>query len=198
MSIPTHADVVAHLHAAEPPARTVEGALAFVLRVIAQLQAAYPHQRVGLLIKTAGENIVPYGGTSVSAGRLVYPDHNLLVKILTDIPTTNGPSWQPEIGIPTEGHHGGYLAVNGDDEPAVHDGDSNPLALLEGKVDTLEGHVEDLFALHRSVNGQLGAQNRLQALQDGRVQALEVRVLALEQRPTTPSPAPAKPWWWPL
>ena len=57
-----HADIVQQLHGEDPPAKTLEGALAFLLRVVARLQDEFPSERVGLLIKTAGENIVPYGG----------------------------------------------------------------------------------------------------------------------------------------
>ena len=161
-----HADIVKQLHAEGPPAKTVDGALAFLLRVIARLQRAFPSERVGLLIKTAGENIVPYGGTSVSASRLVYPDHDLLVKILSDVPTTNGPSWQSEEGIPDEGHHGGYLAVpaTGKPDPAPGPGPSPPpvdLTPLLVRLAALEQRATDLEALHVEVNKQLGAINEL-------------------------------------
>jgi hypothetical protein len=161
-----HADVVRQLHEEEPPAKSGEGALAFLLRAIARLQRDFPSERVGLLIKTAGENIVPFAGTSVSAGRLVYPDHNLLVKILTDIPTTNGPSWQTEEGIPSKGHHGGFLAVPASGTPgpapAPHPSpppvDLTPLLLRLADLELRATHLE---ALHREVNKQLGAINEL-------------------------------------
>jgi hypothetical protein len=49
----------------------------------------------GLLLKPGGENIVTWKGQSFSAGRIVYPNGHLF-KLLSDIPTTNGPSWQDE------------------------------------------------------------------------------------------------------
>ena len=153
-----HADIVQQLHGEEPPAKTLEGALAFLLRVVARLQDAFPSERVGLLIKTAGENIVPYGGTFVSAARLVYPDHDLLVKILSDVPTTNGASWQPDQGIPNEGHHGGYLAVPASGTPGPEPVDLTPLLV---RLDALEKRTTHLESLHVEVNKQLGSINEL-------------------------------------
>jgi hypothetical protein len=46
----------------------------------------------GLLIKNAGDNIVPWQGYSFSAGRICYPDGHIF-KVLSDVPTTNGPIW---------------------------------------------------------------------------------------------------------
>jgi hypothetical protein len=159
-----HGDIVKQLHAEGPPAKTVDGALAFLLRVIARLQQDFPSERVGLLVKTAGENIVPYAGTFVSAGRIVYPDHDLLVKILTDIPTTNGPSWQTEQGIPNQGHHGGYLAVPAPGTPGttlVPTPSPPPvdLAPLLARLTALEGRATQLEAMHAEVNKQLGTLN---------------------------------------
>ncbi len=153
-----HADIVQQLHDEEPPAKTLEGALAFLLRVVARLQDAFPSERVGLLIKTAGENIVPYGGTSVSAARLVYPDHDLLVKILSDVPTTNGASWQPDQGIPNEGHHGGYLAVPVSGTPRPEPVDLTPLLV---RLAALETRATQQEAMHVEVNKQLGSINEL-------------------------------------
>ena len=47
----------------------------------------------GLLIKPGGENIVTWLGRSFSAARICYPDGHIY-KVLSDVPTTNGPSWQ--------------------------------------------------------------------------------------------------------
>jgi len=47
----------------------------------------------GLLIKNGGENIVSWMGHSFSAGRICYPDGHIY-KVLSDVPSTNGPSWQ--------------------------------------------------------------------------------------------------------
>jgi len=71
------------------PARTVEGAFEVTKRVAWALR----HQGGGLLIKNGGENIVPWQGYWFSAGRVCFPDGHIY-KVLTDIPSTNGPSWQ--------------------------------------------------------------------------------------------------------
>jgi len=47
----------------------------------------------GLLLKPSGENIVQWNGRSYSASRICFPDGHIY-KLLTDVPTTNGPSWQ--------------------------------------------------------------------------------------------------------
>lgn len=87
-----HLDVVQRLHAEQPPEHTIEGALAFTVRVIRALPAS---EGAGLLMKTAGENIAPYVGTMVSAGRVCYPDGQLY-KVLSDIPTTLAPIWNDD------------------------------------------------------------------------------------------------------
>ena len=71
------------------PARTEEGAFEVTKRVAWLLRG----QGAGLLIKNGGENIVPWKGYSFSAARICYPDGHIY-KLLTDVPTTNGPSWQ--------------------------------------------------------------------------------------------------------
>jgi hypothetical protein len=38
---------------------------------------------------------VSWRGYSFSASRIMYPDLRL-IKVLSDVPTTNGPSWQDE------------------------------------------------------------------------------------------------------
>jgi len=45
------------------------------------------------LIKTTGDNIVPWKGKIFSAARICYPDGHIW-KVLSDVPTTNGPTWQ--------------------------------------------------------------------------------------------------------
>jgi len=50
-------------------------------------------QGAGLLIKNGGENIVSWQGMSFAAARICYPDGHIY-KVLSDVPTTNGPSWQ--------------------------------------------------------------------------------------------------------
>jgi hypothetical protein len=49
----------------------------------------------GLLLKPGGENIVTWNGRSYSASRMCYPDGHIY-KLLSDVPTTNGPSWQDD------------------------------------------------------------------------------------------------------
>jgi hypothetical protein len=69
--------------------RTVEGAFEITKRVA----WAYRNEGGGLLIKDGGENIVSWKGRSFSAGRICEPNGHIW-KVLTDVPTTNGPSWQ--------------------------------------------------------------------------------------------------------
>jgi hypothetical protein len=49
----------------------------------------------GLLIKTTGENIVPWKGYIFAAGRICYPDGHIF-KVISDVGPggANGPSWQ--------------------------------------------------------------------------------------------------------
>src|SRR4051794_22898500 len=104
-----HYDVVQQVAAEGAPAKTLEGALQFTLRVVQRLNQLYPNERAGLAEKTAGENIVPYSGTLVSASRVCYPDNHLF-KILTDVPTTNGPEWAEDGYMDGIGYNKGYLA----------------------------------------------------------------------------------------
>lgn len=90
MPVYDHGYLVNQCYAAQPAEKTVDGALAFTLRVIAALPAS---EGAGLLLKPSGDNIADYQGQMVSAGRICYPDGHLY-KVLTDVPTTNGPSWQ--------------------------------------------------------------------------------------------------------
>jgi hypothetical protein len=71
------------------PARTVEGAFEVTKRVAWALRG----EGAGLLIKNGGENIVGWLGYSFAAARICYPDGHIF-KVLTDVPGTNGPSWQ--------------------------------------------------------------------------------------------------------
>lgn len=84
-----HADIVQQLYNQQPAEKSIPGALAFCLRVLAALP---PSEKAGLLVKTSGDNIIPFRDTVVSAGRICYPDGQLY-KVLTDVPTTNGPQW---------------------------------------------------------------------------------------------------------
>lgn len=97
-----HLDVVKAIWNQQPAEKTVDGALAFTLRVIAALP---PDEHAGLLQKTGGENIVAYAGTFVSAARICYPDGQLY-KLLTNVPSNDAPEWlddgtvEPSLWIP--------------------------------------------------------------------------------------------------
>jgi hypothetical protein len=82
-------DLVKCVHAAVNPARTPEGAFEVTKRVAWLLRGSGG----GLLIKNGGENIVSWMGYSFSAARICYPDGHIY-KVLSDVPTTNGPTWQ--------------------------------------------------------------------------------------------------------
>ena len=71
------------------PPLTVEGAFEVTKRVAWALRG----EGAGLLIKNGGENIVGWKGYSFAAARICYPDGHIY-KVLTDVPGTNGPSWQ--------------------------------------------------------------------------------------------------------
>jgi hypothetical protein len=71
------------------PAKTVEGAFEVTKRVAWQLR----DQGFGLLRKDGGDNIVAWKGRSFSAARVCLKDGHIF-KVLTDVPTTNGASWQ--------------------------------------------------------------------------------------------------------
>jgi hypothetical protein len=75
--------------AAVGPAHTEEGAFEVTKRMAWLLRG----EGAGLLIKNGGENIVSWKGYSFAAGRICYPDGHIY-KVLSDIPSTNGPSWQ--------------------------------------------------------------------------------------------------------
>jgi hypothetical protein len=77
------------VHAAVNPGHTVEGAFEVTKRVAWLLRSGGG----GLLIKNGGENIVSWQGKSFAAARICYPDGHIY-KVLSDVPTTNGPSWQ--------------------------------------------------------------------------------------------------------
>jgi hypothetical protein len=83
--------IVQCVHAAVRPPHTVAGAFEVTKRVAWLLRGG----GAGLLLKPGGENITTWKGQSFSAGRIVYPNGHLF-KLLSDIPTTNGPSWQDE------------------------------------------------------------------------------------------------------
>ena len=71
------------------PAHTVEGAFEVTKRVAWLLRGSGG----GLLIKNGGENIVSWKGYSFAAARICFPDGHIW-KVLSDVPTTNGATWQ--------------------------------------------------------------------------------------------------------
>jgi hypothetical protein len=84
-----HQKLVECIHDRVNPAHTPEGAFEVTKRVAWALKG----EGAGLLIKNGGENIVSWHGRSFAAGRICYPDGHIY-KVLTDVPATNGPSWQ--------------------------------------------------------------------------------------------------------
>jgi hypothetical protein len=75
--------------AAVNPAHTEAGAFEVTKRIAWLLRG----EGGGLLIKNGGENIVSWKGYSFAAARICYPDGHIY-KVLSDVPSTNGPSWQ--------------------------------------------------------------------------------------------------------
>ncbi len=75
--------------AAVRPAHTVAGAFEVTKRIAWLLRGS----GAGLLIKNGGENIVLWKGLSLAAARICFRDGHIW-KVLSDVPTTNGPSWQ--------------------------------------------------------------------------------------------------------
>jgi hypothetical protein len=145
-----HFDVVRQLYQEAPAERTVEGALAFTLRVIARLNQQFPDEGAGLLIKKAGENILAYESTSVSVARICYPDQKLY-KILSDVPATNGPQWLDDGFAQVGGYVGGYLRVDRGPEP------DDPRAGAETPDDVSRAIVE----LSRRMSGVEDALRKL-------------------------------------
>lgn len=124
-----HFDVVDRLHSEQPPAHTLEGALEFLLRVVRALPA--DEAAAGLLLKPGGDNIVEYNGRMVSASRICYPT-GAIVKVLTDVPSTNGPSWQDDGEVVDADR---YVAVIGSSEPpAAGNGDGNAAVHPETQI----------------------------------------------------------------
>jgi hypothetical protein len=130
-----HLDLVQQLHAAQPPEKTIEGCFAFVLRLLARLPR---DEQAGLLRKDAGANIVFYKGITVSAGRICYPNGDI-VKVLTDIPTTLDPSWQTDVVSPAL-----YVAyvpdpiVEPDEPDPIVEPLPDPFLALHAKLDALK------------------------------------------------------------
>ncbi|HMF93792.1 MAG TPA: hypothetical protein VKE96_05840 [Vicinamibacterales bacterium] len=81
--------VIECIHDRLNPPHTAEGAFEVTKRVA----WAYRNEGVGLLIKNGGENIVSWKGRSFSASRVCLPNGHIY-KVLSDVPTTNAPSFQ--------------------------------------------------------------------------------------------------------
>jgi hypothetical protein len=134
-----HLDIVRAESDRLPAEHTVAGALDFLVRVLRRLPA---EERAGLLLKPTGENIVPYRGHLVSASRICYPD-GLLVKLLTDVPTTNGPQWAEEDRVETSR----YLPI--DAPPAVSVGDRPGRAEMMKALEVLQAFYQAREGLQR-------------------------------------------------
>jgi hypothetical protein len=89
-------DVVRAVHARVSPAHTVAGAFEVTKRVAWELR----ERGFGLLLKPGGENIVVWKEQTFSASRVCLLAEGHLFKVLTDVPTTNGPSWQDDGAVP--------------------------------------------------------------------------------------------------
>lgn len=74
----------------DPMPHTAEAAFEVVKRVVWVLR----NQGAQLLTKPRGDNTVAWQGVKFSASRIVYQGR--LVKLLSDVPTTNGPQWLEE------------------------------------------------------------------------------------------------------
>lgn len=142
--MPNHGDIVQAVWNEQPPEHTLAGALAFLLRLLPRLPA---NEAAGLLLKDAGENIIPFNGQLVSAGRICYPSGEI-VKVLTDVPTTNGPSWQDD-GLVDPSR---YLAV-----------EQEPQKESEKEPDKEPPPVVDLSVVHAKLDAVLAALTALQA-----------------------------------
>jgi hypothetical protein len=81
--------VIQCIHDRLNPPHTAAGAFEVTKRVA----WAYRNEGAGLLIKNGGENIVSWKGRSFSASRVCLPDGHIF-KVLSDVPTTNAPSFQ--------------------------------------------------------------------------------------------------------
>jgi hypothetical protein len=110
--VPNHAaDVQIAWNANAPMIPTVEWAF----RVVRLLSWTFRNEVIdgvpfamGLLMKTAGDNIYTCGGQNYSAGRVCYPSGHIF-KILTDVPTTNGPEWADDGYVDAAQYH---VAIN--------------------------------------------------------------------------------------
>jgi hypothetical protein len=151
MNIQNHRDVVEQVAAEGAPGHTLPEALQFVLRVVARLNQLFPEERAGLMEKTAGESITPYNGTMVSAGRVCYPDNHVF-KVLTDVPTTDGPEWVDDGFVDGIGYNKGYLAVAAP-QPAVVTQPEEPVdqapateisAVLKARLDEVDAQFAAL------------------------------------------------------
>lgn len=139
-----------NLFAQFPPEKTVEGALDFVLKLLSLLEG-----RPGLLLKPAGENIVPFKGQMVSAGRVCFPNGDVW-KVLTDVPNyTNGASWNYD-GVVAPDR---YLEVpEAQWEPDSGEEISADIpSILAAILETQRTQVEKLDTIIREMNPDLGA-----------------------------------------
>jgi len=160
-----------------PPYRSVEDALRYITILLGMLP---PEEHAGYVGK-GGDNIAALpDGTTVSVSRIGYPDGHLY-KVLSDAP--NGSSqWVDNGQRPSDQTYVPFTGAHTDpEEPHEHDGDSNNVALLEGKVEQLEADVAGLHTWQDEVIRQLTDINEGFKGHDGRLVALEPQVAALNQ-----------------
>jgi hypothetical protein len=90
-----HVDIVEQEHQKQPPTSgNLQSVFAFQERVLARLAREFPTERWGYL-KKGGENTIQFNGETVKVGRVCDPTTQLY-KIVTDVPTTNGPVWNDD------------------------------------------------------------------------------------------------------
>ena len=109
--------------AQQPPLKTLDSAFQFVMRVADRLKG----EGCGLLQKgPGGENEVVYQGTSYSASRVCYPSGQIY-KVLTDVPSGNGPTWADNGTVPASRYRPALPVEGADPNPAEPTGDIRAL-----------------------------------------------------------------------
>jgi len=187
--------IVNELHHDFPPPRTVDGAFNFARRVATRLKV----EGAGMFLKPdcAGENIAVYNGRAEQlarfaercfrSSRIIFPSGHV-VKVLTDVPTTNGPSWQ--VAHEPENLQFRVDAIAPDDAPGEPDQPPPPPdGALEIRVANLERHLREtdvaFTAVLENVKGDLRKVSERVSTLEGRppggdTSALEGRIEALE------------------
>jgi len=163
-------DAVTRVARVHPPEKTVDGALAFLLRVI----AALPPEEAAGLIEEDGENTADYQGHTVRVSRVCYPDGSIY-KILTDVPTTNGPQWADNGMIDPEK----YLAVVSGPNTDLPSHPSEP-GVLTPPIDTI-----DTAALLNKLDDQMKQADANRVLILGAINDLKTDLQRIEKNATS-------------